>query len=162
MVFPGAQRGLVSSPGRSFPPAQMLDGSEALQTEGAAGWHQEGSDTEEAGGMNISQERSPTLTPSSLSECVQAPLPALSPLHSSYCPRVSRRTRGAFLGPARPPLTGLFGGNTRPGAGQTWGRTTLLYSNLHILALSEVHRHRCPWLHAESTDAASPTVRLLP
>ena len=23
-------------------------------------------------------------------------------------------------------MTGLFGGNTRPGAGQTWGRTTLL------------------------------------
>ena len=140
----------------------MLDGSGALWTKGAAGWHQKGSDTEGAGGTNITQERSPILAPSSLSECGQVPLPALSPLYSSSHPRVSGRTLGAFLGPVGPPLTGLFGGNTRPGAGQTWGRTTLLYPTLHILTPSGAHRHRCPWLHAQCADAASPTACLLP
>ena len=67
----------------------MLDGSEALWTKGAAGWHQKGSDTEGAGGTNIAQERGPILARSSLSECGQAPLPVLSPLYSSSCPRVS-------------------------------------------------------------------------
>lgn len=100
---PGALSDLVSSPDWPFPPDQMLDGSEALQTEGAPGQHQEGSDTAGAGESNIAREQSPVLAPSSHSGCGQAPLPALCPLHPSSGLRASGRTLGAFAETAGPP-----------------------------------------------------------